>query len=329
MTEQPGEKPIGVDLGDARLDLFPAGSDAARSTMDQQGVAWATATSYGNTITYTPEDSAARAFDGDVETAWRAAAFGAAIGQVIRVDLDDAITTDHVNLVQPINGPRDRYITNVRLRFDGGRPVDAELDASSRTATGQTIAFPTRHFRRLEIEVTGSNVGNRRLAGNANAVGFAEVRLADTKTGAPVRVREVVRMPSDLLAATGPASTEHPLVVLMTRDRILPVPPRSDPERAIAREFTLPAAREFALDGHRAGGERGRRVHDRGRAGRRHRGGRRRHRHRRRVPAGLRGVRARSGDRRRPRRPRGRRRSSGCVASGPTTSSRRRSRSTT
>ena len=90
--------------------------------MDQQGVAWATATSYGNTITYTPEDSAARAFDGDVDTAWRAGAFGAAIGQAIRVDLDDAITTDHVNLVQPINGPRDRYITKVKLRFDGGRP---------------------------------------------------------------------------------------------------------------------------------------------------------------------------------------------------------------
>ena len=217
--------------------------------MDQQGVAWATATSYGNTITYTPEDSAARAFDGDVATAWRAAAFGAAIGQAIRVDLDHAITTDHVNLVQPINGPRDRYITKVRLRFDGGHPVDADLDASSRTATGQTITFPSRQFRRLEIEVTGSNVGNRVLAGNANAVGFAEVRLADAQTGAPVRVREVVRMPSDLLAATGPASTAHPLVVLMTRDRILPVPPRTDPEQAIAREFTLPDAREFALTG--------------------------------------------------------------------------------
>ena len=127
--------------------------------MDQQGVAWATATSYGNTITYTPEDRAARAFDGDVETAWRAGAFGAAIGQMIRVELDDAITTDHVNLVQPINGARDRYITKVQLRFDGGAPVDAELDASSRTATGQTITFPPRHFRRLEIEVTGSNVG--------------------------------------------------------------------------------------------------------------------------------------------------------------------------
>jgi hypothetical protein len=249
VTEQPGEKPIEQDLGDARLDVFPADDDAARTTMDQQGVAWATATSYGNTITYTPEDSAARAFDGDVDTAWRAGAFGSAIGQKIRVDLDHAITTDHVNLVQPINGARDRYITKVQLRFDGGRPVDADLDGSSRTATGQTITFAPRHFHRLEIEATGSNLGNRRLAGNANAVGFAEVRLADARTGTPVRVREVVRMPSDLLAATGPSSTNHPLVLLMSRDRILPVPPRSDPEQAIAREFTLPDSRDFALTG--------------------------------------------------------------------------------
>ena len=106
-----------------------------------------------------PRTAPARAFDGDVETAWRGGAFGAAIGQKIRVDLDDPITTDHVNLVQPLNGARDRYITKVQLRFDGGAPVDVELDASSRTATGQTISFPPRHFRRLEIEVTGSNDG--------------------------------------------------------------------------------------------------------------------------------------------------------------------------
>ena len=101
VTEQPGETPISDDPSDARLDVFPADDDAARSTMDQRGVEWATATSYGNTITYTPEDAAARAFDGDVETAWRGGAFGAGIGQKIRVVLDDPITTGRINLVQP------------------------------------------------------------------------------------------------------------------------------------------------------------------------------------------------------------------------------------
>src|SRR4029079_5599996 len=38
VAEQPGETPISEDLSDARLDVFPANDDAARSTMDQRGV---------------------------------------------------------------------------------------------------------------------------------------------------------------------------------------------------------------------------------------------------------------------------------------------------
>ena len=43
-----------------------------------------------------------RAFDGDVDTAWRAGALGAAVGERLRVDLDEPITADHINLVQPL-----------------------------------------------------------------------------------------------------------------------------------------------------------------------------------------------------------------------------------
>jgi arabinofuranan 3-O-arabinosyltransferase len=249
VTEQPGERSIREDPGDARLDLFPAAGDATRSTTEQRGVAGVTATSYGNTITYTPEDRAALAFDGDTDTAWQAAAFGAAIGQHLRVTLDAPISADHVNLVQPLSGPRGRYITGVQLRFDGGDSVDAALDGSSRTPAGQTVAFPSRHFRQLDIEITDLNVGRRRLHGNANKVGFAEVRVRDEDTKIPVRVREVVHMPTDLLGATGAAGIDQPLVVLMSRERVLPIPPRHDPELAIAREFVLPGARSFALTG--------------------------------------------------------------------------------
>ena len=56
VTEQAGEEPLRDDLGDARLDVFPDAGDDAHSTIDQQGVARVTATRYGNTITYTPED---------------------------------------------------------------------------------------------------------------------------------------------------------------------------------------------------------------------------------------------------------------------------------
>jgi hypothetical protein len=249
VTEQAGEDPIRTDPGDARLDVFPGDDDGARSTIDQQGVERATATSYGNVITYTPEDAAARALDGDLATAWRAGAFGAATGQKLRVVLDDPITTDRLNLVQPQTGARDRYITKVVLRFDGDETVDVRLEASSRGPSGQTIAFDRRTFRELEIQVTGVSGGERRLFGFANAVGFAEVRVGDDGTGVPVRVREVVRMPDDLLGAVGAAAVDHPLVVVMRRDRVVPIPPRHDPEPAIARTFGLPAARAFGLTG--------------------------------------------------------------------------------
>ncbi|MET1001223.1 MAG: alpha-(1-_3)-arabinofuranosyltransferase family protein, partial [Acidimicrobiia bacterium] len=186
VTEQPDEDPLVDDPGDARLEVFPSDDPATQSTMDQQGVAWATATHYGNTITYRPEDAAARAFDGDVRTAWRAAAYGPGIGQRIHLALDAPITTGSVNLVQPLLDARDRFITEVVLRFDGGDEVEALLGASSRTAEGQTVAFPEREFQTLEIEITDLNVGSVQLHGNANGVGFAEVRVRDAGADADV-----------------------------------------------------------------------------------------------------------------------------------------------
>src|SRR5262249_44252086 len=80
-------------------------------------------------------------------------------------------------------------------------------------------------------------------------VGFSEIRLQDSKPGsAPVHVDEVVRMPRDLLAATGSSSESHPLVLSMSRDRQADNP-RSDPERALDRSFTLPTARAVSFTG--------------------------------------------------------------------------------
>ena len=58
VTEQPGENARSAKTRATRGSTCSRRSaDAARSTMDQRGVEWATATSYGNTITYTPEDA--------------------------------------------------------------------------------------------------------------------------------------------------------------------------------------------------------------------------------------------------------------------------------
>ncbi|MGQ0823431.1 MAG: alpha-(1-_3)-arabinofuranosyltransferase domain-containing protein [Actinomycetota bacterium] len=249
VTEQPGEVALRDDPGDARLAVFPDGRDDAQSTVDQRGVRWATATSYGNTITYTPEDAAPRAFDGDPSTAWRAGAYGAGIGERIHLELDRPITTDRVTLVQPQNRGRERRITEVAVRFDDGARVHAELDGTSLTAAGQVVTFPRQRFRSLDIEVTDVNFGARRLHGGSNAVGFAEIRVRDEQSNDDIRVDEVVRMPRDLLDSLGDAPIANALVVVMTRDRIVPVPPRADPEAALVREFSLPVGREFSLTG--------------------------------------------------------------------------------
>jgi len=248
-TEQAGEKPLVDDPNDARLPVFPREQADALSTTQQRGIKTIQASAYGNTITYTPEDRAARALDGDTSTAWRADALGNALGQFIRLQLDAPITTDHVNLVQPLSGPRNRWITNVQLSFDGKSAESVSLDASSRTAAGQTISFGPRRFSTLEIKITGTSDGHRKLFGGADAVGFAEIRLRDAHADHDVRLDEVVQMPQDLLDAMGSGAGAHPLILVMTREAVRPVPPRTDPELSIARTFDLPGARTFSLTG--------------------------------------------------------------------------------
>ena len=248
-TEQAGEHPLVSDPADARLPVFPGEGAGAFTTTQQRGVKSVQASSYGNTISYTPEDRAARALDGDPTTAWRAAALGNAIGQRIRLELDRPIATDHINLVQPLNGGRNRWITRVDLVFDGHTKVSVPLDAASRSAAGQTISFGPRRFSTLEIRVIGVSDPRRRLFSGADGVGFAEIRLRDARSDHDVRVDEVEQMPQDLLDALGSSSDAHPLVLVMSRDALRPVPPRTDPELSIARAFSLPGTRTFGLTG--------------------------------------------------------------------------------
>lgn len=243
-TERAGEKPIKVDPADARLDVFPGAGDDTRSVAEQRGVKSVMATDYGNPVSYTPEDRPANAFDGNTATAWRVGAFGDVTNQKLVIDLGHNVTTDRVNLVQPITKTRDRYITRATLRFDGGSPVTVNLDASSRTAAGQTVTFPSRTFHKVEFQIKDTNTGKRADYVGVSAVGLAELRIGGQ------RVDELIRMPVDLLRATGAASLNHPLTLVMTRLRANPAEPvRQDEEVALARVFDLPAARAFALSG--------------------------------------------------------------------------------
>jgi arabinofuranan 3-O-arabinosyltransferase len=260
-TERPGEVSPTFDPTDARLDVFPGATDDSYTVTDQRAVApglvggVATATAYGNPITYTPDDRAAAAFDGDPLTAWRVGALSPVKSQRLDVHLAAPVTTDHVSVLQPISLDRSRWITEVRLTFtapDGTTSsVDVPLDERSRDESarvdpnaGQVLTFPALAFTALSIEVLDTNVGMIDGKGGLSGVGFAEVRIPG------VEIVETVRPPVDLLARAGASSNDHRLSLLFSRLRSNPAEPvRADEERSMRRLVTVPTTRSFLVSG--------------------------------------------------------------------------------
>ena len=244
-VQQPDEQPLVKDPSDAPLPVFPGEAADSQTTADQIGVRSVRASHYGNPVTFTPEDRPANAFDGNPATAWTVAAFSNAVGEQLEAELNRAVTTDHIVLLQPQLGHPNRRITKVRLTFDHKSSVTAELGSSSLVSPGQTISFRARTFSTLDITIEGtthSSTRNHSLDGLAG-VGFAEVGIPG------VNLHEVLDMPSDLLRMAGASSQNDPLVILMDRNRAPDVPPRTDPELDMARSFQLPTARTFTVGG--------------------------------------------------------------------------------
>ena len=242
-TETPSDNPAKTTLSDSPIELFPAAPSDAHTIASYVGAVDVTASSYGNTISYTPEDRAYSAIDDNLDTAWETGTFVAdPSGQWWQAHFATPATTDHVTLVQPQTGTRRRWITKVTLTFDGGHPVTESLGPSSRAAGGQVVSFPSRSFHTLRVTIDATNDDHASPAA-AVAVGFAEVQVPGE------HVVEVAQMPGDLLQKAGTASIGNRLTLSMTRQRITPFPPRSDPETNISRSFTLPTARTFTLSG--------------------------------------------------------------------------------
>jgi arabinofuranan 3-O-arabinosyltransferase len=245
-TEQAGEKPLVSDPTDNRLDVFPGAGDDAATVTEQRGVTSVVATGYGNPVTYTPEDRAANALDGDPQTAWRVGAFSRVEGERLVVNLAGPVTTDHITLLQPITGPRNRYMTSVRLTLDGKDAMNVSLTAASRALPGQRIDFPIHTFQTVQVEITGDNYGKLPDYTGLTSVGVAELTIGS----APPRVDQVVRLPTDLLTRAGAASGAHRLTVLLSRQRADQQETiRTEPELSISRTFNLPTARTFAVSG--------------------------------------------------------------------------------
>lgn len=244
-TEPANHVPLRDDPTDARLELFPTQTADDQTVAEQRGVDLVRSTRYGNPVSYTAEDRPANALDGDLTTAWRVGAFADVQGERLRVDLEAPTVASSLTIVQPQNGPRNRFITSVRLRFDGGDPIDVVLLPSSQTPEGQTIDFERRRFETVEVEVRGTNAGRLAKYDGQSGVGIAELRIAGV-----AEVDEVLRLPTRLLERAGDRAAAHPLAVVVTRQRSNPADPaRADEEPTMKRTFSLPAARPFTLTG--------------------------------------------------------------------------------
>ena len=245
-TETADLEPLTEDPTDNRLPLFPEADDNTMTVATEHGDVVANATSYGNSITYTSEERPSLAVDGDLETAWRTAAFLDARGERIELELGDPATTDHITLTQPTTGARNRYITQVRLRFDGGAPLDVDLGLESRDVPGQRITFPSRTFETLSVEILADSAGFVPRYAGQSSVGFAEIAIGDD----PPLQAETIALPTDLTEATGDASADHPLAIVLTRQRQNPTDTtRLDEENAIVRTVAVPTDREFGVLG--------------------------------------------------------------------------------
>ena len=242
-TETPDENPAKTDLSDSPIELFPGTSISSKTYATYVGAVNVTASSYGNSVSYTPEDQAYSAIDDNFDTAWITGTFVPdPAGQWWQAQFSQPVTTNHITLVQPQRGDRARWVSAVTLTFDGKDPVRERLTAASHLTSGQIVTFPSRTFHTLRVTIDGTT-DNTAPPTTASAVGFAEVEIPGQQ------VHQVLQMPTQMLSTLGSASAADRLTVVMTRDRTSQFPPRSDPETTITRAFTLPTARTFTLSG--------------------------------------------------------------------------------
>lgn len=251
-TETASERPTAFVANEPGFDLFPGAPTSAMTTSVLTGIRSVTASSYGTAFTLRSEERPSNAIDGNLKTAWETEGTveSPILGQWWQVTARHPVSADSVTLVQPLPRRNEAWLTNqwvtkVTLTFDGRHPVTVDLGPQSRTAAGEVVAFPRRRFTTMRVRIDATNflTGPGPAPVGSSLVGFAEIRVGNLKS------TQVVSMPGDLLARAGASSLRDRLTLVMTRERVAPVPPRASPEPAIVRQFRLPTARSFSLVG--------------------------------------------------------------------------------
>jgi len=235
------EVPLGGNPGEQPMPIDQGGSDT-QTVAQYSSVKSVRASSYANPITNEPENQASRAFDQIPSTAWTEGAFTSAVNARLNVQLNSPVTTNHITVLQPLKGSRNRKITRMTLTLDGRHQYHFTLTKASYSEPGQQLNFPSQTFSSINVKVNMTNKGIQKSYVGFSGVGFSEVRIPGVGPA-----RESLRLPTDLLTKAG--SLHTPLVIMTSRLRAPIVPPRFDPELALSRIFETPATRSFAASG--------------------------------------------------------------------------------
>ena len=246
MTESVHGDGLEPDPTDARIELF---GDAAPDsfTMTRHLGVEVRGSAYGNPVRYAPEQRPVAAIDGDPTTAWRIGDWTDARGEWIELTFAEPVDMSSLRLVQP-DWDRNRDITDIVVSVDGEPLEPFVLDAGSVGGDGQTLDLGARTGRVMRIEIRETTAGRRPGYTGLTPVGFAEIAVG---AGAPVTATEVVMAPRSLARRTaGSDLAASRFTVVLSRERVETTSVvRSDPERAMIREVSLPEARTFDISG--------------------------------------------------------------------------------
>ncbi len=222
-TERAGEAALDPDPGDSRLEKFPDATDEHFTVSEQWGGATLSASGYGNPVSYTPADRAAKAMDGSADTAWRVGAFDEVRGEFLEIDLDSPAKSSTITILQS-QPPGNRWITEMAVSLDGTDPVVVSLDETSLNPPGQQIDLPSAGYSTLRLTVQEANVGVLDRYVGVSDVGIAELTIPGVEP-----VMEVIRPPTDLLSSAGPEAIDRGLSYVFTRRR-------ADPAEVVVRD---------------------------------------------------------------------------------------------
>jgi arabinofuranan 3-O-arabinosyltransferase len=203
-----------VDVYDQRLPLTSFGP---AETIVRAEAIEAVATGYGTELSYWPEYRPAMALDGDPHTAWLVGDERDPRGHVYTITSDAPLDS----LVLERATERDRWVTVVEIRADGGTWIRHQLDDTTNIALD-------RPATRIEIRLAEIAWNDGATASHGDAVGFREVL--------PIELRrpEVIRIAPLADDITADAFVFTRLVADPVDDW------RDDPEHRLVREFTVP-----------------------------------------------------------------------------------------